>query len=162
MNRCVNHYIFSKHDCQLANGTFYYPSVTKEDCLSYLYCWSPQSTITGLMTPPNPQTGNCSDGETMRSLFQWEEAKWIGGTWASTMWTTRRAVTANDIRTSIDFLRLQSAVSFSSSLSQKTFFQNQVRSRKYTPKDRASQACRFHLTDENERDKRVQKKKIRL
>jgi len=124
--RCVNHYIFSEDDCKLANGTFYYPSESEEECLRYSYCWSPQSIVTGLLSAPDGVTGRCSEGETEESLFEWEEAEWIGGTWADSEWAERRSVQANEIRMTIDFPLLQSSVSYSSDLSMVTSLQNQV------------------------------------
>ena len=122
--RCVNHYIFSEADCQLANGTFYYPSQTEEECMNYTYCWTPQSIVTGLMTSLGQLNGACT-GE-VRSLFQWENAKWIGGSWAHTNWTLRQPVQANKMATAIDFTHLQSNVSFPADRSELTALQNQV------------------------------------
>lgn len=122
----MNHYIFNKELCDMVNGTFYYPSETKEDCLGYLYCWSPQSIVTGLLTPVDESTGECSEGETMKSLFEWKEAEWIGGTWALTSWTKRESVAANAVRMTIDFPHLQADVSYSAELSMQTSLQNQV------------------------------------
>jgi len=122
----VNHYLLNENDCKLANGTFYYPSNTKEECLKYSYCWTPESIVTGLLNPLDPITGKCSKGEILQSLFEWKEPKWIGGKWASTTWATRQPIRANVIAKTIDFPSLQSSVSFSSTLSLKTAYQNQV------------------------------------
>jgi len=121
----VNHYILNEEDCLLANGTFYYPSQSEDECLSHLYCWTPQSIVTGLLTPLD-SNGKCPEGGRVESLFQWKNATWIGGTWAFTNWTTRQAVQANTIRMTIDFPLLQSIVSTPSDLSVKTYLQNQV------------------------------------
>ena len=123
--RCVNHYITSEIDCHLANGTFYYPSQSEEECLSYSFCWTPQSIVTGLLTPLDSLTGNCTEAR-MQSLFQWESAKWIGGSWAYTNWTLRQPVQANKLAMSINFTLLQSSVSFSADESELTSLQNQV------------------------------------
>jgi hypothetical protein len=123
--RCVNHYLISETDCAQYNGTFYFPSDSKEECLRYSYCQSLQSSFTGLLSPPN-EMGRCSEGEKMRSLFDWNEAKWIGGTWAYTNWTKREALSANEIRPTTNFTHLQSFVSIPSALSLKTYLQNQV------------------------------------
>ncbi len=122
----MNHYIANEKDCHLANGTMYYPSETKEECLSYSYCWTPQSITTGILSPVDSTSGKCSEGIT-KSLFEWIEAKWIGGTWAFTNWTQRQAVAANTVQTTIDFPSLQKHVSSPSSISLKTYLQNQVR-----------------------------------
>ncbi len=112
-------------DCHLANGTFYYVSSTEEDCLRHLYCWSPQSIITGLKSPVDSD-GNCPGGVSPQSLFKWEAPKWIGGTWASSQWTSRQPVHANAIANTIDFKSLQSNVSLASTFSLKVALQNQV------------------------------------
>lgn len=124
----MNHHIFDENDCTLANGTFYYASKTKDDCLrsNYSYCWTPQSIVTGLLSPRDSVTGNCSVGASPQNLFQWKDAQWIGGTWAYTNWTTRRFVEANAIQQTIDFISLQSVVTFPSALSVKNYLQNQV------------------------------------
>jgi hypothetical protein len=124
--RCVNHFIFSENDCFLANGTFYYPSQTKEECLKYTYCWTSESIVTGLLSPIDPITGNCPEGGTIQSLFEWKEAQWVGGTYAFTEWASRGLIAANDMRTTIDFPLLQNIVSYSSELSIQTSLQNQV------------------------------------
>ena len=93
--------------------------------MSHLYCWTTQSIVTGLLTPLDSM-GRCPEGGRVQSLFQWENATWIGGTWAFTNWTTRQAVPANEMRMSIDFPHLQSVVSSPSDLSVKTYLQNQV------------------------------------
>lgn len=126
LSRCVNHYISTEDDCTFANGTFYYLSDTKEKCLSYEYCWSPQSIVTGLLLPLN-EAGECSEGERKQSLFQWRESEWIGGTWAFTNWTKRKAIQANAIKMTLNFTLLQSVVSSPFSISLKTSLQNQVR-----------------------------------
>ena len=110
----------------MANGTFYYPSKTKEECLKYSFCWTPESIVTGLLSPLNPLTGKCSDGGIIQNLFEWEEAQWIGGTWVTTSWVSRQSVVTNAMRKTIDFPKLQSVVPSSSALSLKTSLQNQV------------------------------------
>jgi hypothetical protein len=125
LTRCINYYIVDENDCTRANGRFYFPSKSEEECLSYSYCWSTQSVVTGLLTPPNGN-GECFKGETVRNLFQWNKAKWIGGTWALTNWTKRQAVSANAIRITTNFTLLQSVVSTPAVISLKTFLQNQV------------------------------------
>jgi hypothetical protein len=75
---------------------------------------------------PADENGKCPDGVTPQSLFQWEEAKWIGGTMAYTNWTKREPVQANLIANTIDFPSLQLNVSYSSALSLKIFLQNQA------------------------------------
>ncbi len=120
----MNHYILNEEDCQLANGSFYYPSQTKDECLRDLYCWTPQSSVTGLLIPLD--SNGCPNKGKNQSLFQWEDAKWIEGTWAYTNWTTRKAIPANTVQMTIDFPRLQSVVSSPSDLSVKTYLQNEV------------------------------------
>jgi hypothetical protein len=127
--RCVNHYISTEEDCLLANGTFYYPSQTKEKCESYTFCWTPQSTVTGLLSPTD-EDGLCPNGGVLQSLFEWVEPQWIGGSWAFTNWTRRQAVSANTIKMTTNFTFLQTAVQASSALSLKTFLQNEVSSSK--------------------------------
>jgi hypothetical protein len=112
-------------DCALANGTFYSPSTTKDECLSKNYCWSVDSIVTGLLVEPN-ERGECSEGEVLKSLFEWRDAQWIGGTWAYSQWTKRASVKANVMKATIHFPHLQKNISFPSSLSAKTFLQNQV------------------------------------
>ncbi len=115
----------SERDCRLANGTIFYPSDTMEECLRFTYCTTSQTIVTGLLSPAD-ENGKCPDGVTPQSLFQWEEAKWIGGTMAYTNWTKREPVQANLISNTIDFPSLQLSVSYSSALSLKIFLQNQV------------------------------------
>jgi hypothetical protein len=121
----VNHYILNEDDCLLANGSFYYTSKTVDECLSYLYCWTPESIVTGILTPLDSM-GQCPEGGRIQSLFEWENATWIGGTWAYTNWTSRNFIAANRISMTIDFPMIQSVVSAPSDLSVKTYFQNQV------------------------------------
>ncbi len=73
-----------------------------------------------------PVNGKCSKGETMRSLFDWNEAQWIGGSYGFANWTSRHAVAANAIKQTIDFPRLQSVVTSTAVLLLKTTLQNQV------------------------------------
>ena len=122
----MNHYITSQDVCHLANGTFYYPSQSKEECESYSYCWTPQSIVTGLLTPLDSPTGTCPEGGRVQSLFQWKNAKWFGGSWAHTNWTMRRPIHANKIAMAINFTLLQSMVSFPSDISVLASLQNQV------------------------------------
>jgi len=122
----VNHYIFNENDCHLANGTFYYPSQTEEECLRYSFCWTPDSIVTGLLEPLDPTTGKCPKGGENVSLFEWKKPIWIGGKWAFTNWTRRESVHPYVIANTTNFISLQSNVSFASSLSQKTAYQNQV------------------------------------
>lgn len=110
----------------MTNGTFYYVSDSKEKCLSYSYCWTPESMITGLLTLPNEGTGECPSDGRMESVFTWESPKWIGGTWAFTNWTSRQSVQTNTIRKTIDFVRIQEVVAAPSALTLRTFLQNQV------------------------------------
>jgi hypothetical protein len=123
--RCVNHYIFSEEDCHIANGTFHYPSISEATCSSYVYCWTPESIVTGILSPLDSNQ-QCPDGGIKQSLFHWEKAKWIGGTWAFTNWTIRQAVPANELRVILDFPHLQSVVSSPADLSVKTYLQNEV------------------------------------
>ena len=80
--------------------------------------------MTGLLTPLTDLTGNCSEGP--QSLFQWEVARWIGGSWVGVDWAVRRQVQANTMALAIDFTLLQSYVSFSADISELTALQNQV------------------------------------
>jgi len=114
-------------DCENANGMIFYSSDSEEKCLSYLYCWTPESTVTGLLTLVNSSTGNCSNGGKLRSLFQWKHPKWIGGTFANTKWTLRQAVQTNMMRDAIDFPLLQSKVSLPAEHMLITFLQNRVK-----------------------------------
>jgi len=122
----VNPYLLDDDSCFLANGTFHFPSTTKEECLHSMYCWTPESIVTGLLLPPDSSSGECPKNGNLQSLFQWEEVQWIEGTWAFTKWTKRDAVQANVVKKTINFLQLQSNVSLPSDLSVKTFLQNQV------------------------------------
>ena len=122
----MNHYITSEIDCHLANGTFYYPLQSEEECLSYSFCWTPQSIVTGLLTPLDSLTGTCSEEGRMQSLFQWESAKWMGGSWAHTKWALRQPVHSNKLALAINFKLLQSNVTFSADKSVLTYLQNQV------------------------------------
>jgi hypothetical protein len=126
--RCVNHHIITREDCLLLNGTFHYPSESREACLgsNYTYCWTSQTSITGLLTPRDSLTGRCPDGGTPQNLFRWEEAMWIGGTWAYAKWTTRQSIRVNNISNTINFPLLESYVSAPSEISLKTSFQNLV------------------------------------
>ena len=123
----MNHYITSESDCHLVNGTFYYPSQSEEECMKYSYCWTPQSIVTGLLTPLDDATGTCSEDGQVRSLFQWKNAKWIGGSWANTNWTFRQPIQANRVAPVINFILLQANVSFPADKSILTSLQNQVR-----------------------------------
>ena len=122
----MNHYIFDEESCALANGKFFYPSSSKDQCWEFMYCWGPDSIVTGLLNPPNESTGQCKDGETQLSLFEWKDAEWIGGKLAGTNWTKRESVKANMIANMTNFPLLQLSVSFPAVLSQRTFLQNQV------------------------------------
>jgi hypothetical protein len=96
-----------------------------EECLKYKFCSTPQTTITGLLSPVD-SNGNCSHGGTPQSLFEWKKSKWIGGKLVRTDWRKRESIQANTIKKTIDFQLLQQSVSYSSSLSLKTGLQNQV------------------------------------
>lgn len=123
----MNHYILSDFDCKMANGKFYYPASSKAECLNHSFCWSPDSIVTGLLTPVDTITGSCLDGGVKQSLFTWNEAKWIGGAFASTNWTVRRAVQSNKIQNAINFPLLQSVVSSPADISLVFSLKNQVK-----------------------------------
>ena len=116
----------SDADCEGANGTFYFPAQSKEECLRDSLCWTPAFIETGLLVPPDPTTGLCPKNGNLQTIFQWEDAKWIEGTWASSVWVRRQAVRANVIRKTINFPLLQGNVSFPSAISLKTSLQNEV------------------------------------
>jgi len=122
----VNYFLLSESDCAMANGTFYYPSQSQDECLSHMYCWTPQSIVTGLLSPVDQSTGDCAEGGIKQSIFEWKKPKWMGGTIAYTNWTNRQPVLVNTIRSTIDFPRVQEVVSSPTAISVKTFLQNQV------------------------------------
>jgi hypothetical protein len=69
----------------------------------------------------------CLDGGLPQNLFQWEEAKWIGGTLAFMNWTKQQPVAANTIQMTTNFTYLQQFASSPATVSLKTFLQNKVR-----------------------------------
>lgn len=82
--------------------------------------------MTGLLSPVDPVSGNCSQGGVKKSLFDWKESQWIGGTLVTSKWAIRESVKVNEIRTLIDFPSLQNSVTTPVTLSIKTALQNQV------------------------------------